>query len=361
MSQLNKIKTSIAELKLKGHDGVYMAGLPSYNRNFSRDSFIYGFLASDYKALEAQINYSAEYQGTKSDPETGEEKGKIHHELPGRKMNGLISSYNACDTTALFLLSIAAVAKHKPESNVIDKYKDNIKAACDYIMSHVDNDLFWEDPTLAKAKRFALNVTYWKDSVLNDIENKPDYPIVYSLAHFQNASALIEIGKVLNDHAIRKQGETMIRVGLRKLWVKDHFVTALEFGGIIIDSLSTDSLYSLCFIARGSLPRTYASKIQKYSKSLETSAGYRSGIPDRYNNNPDQYHTRYVWVYEQAVLNIAAHQHHLRRAIRISSRIVPHLKQAFAEELDTKENFKVAGDFVQLWSIGAAIYFLNAY
>lgn len=359
MSQLNKIKTSLAELELKGHDGVYMAGLPSYDRNFSRDSFIYGFIASNYEALETQIAYSAKYQGTKSDPETGEENGKIHHELPGRKMNGLISSYNACDTTALFLLGIAAVAEHSPDSDIIDKYRNNIKTACEYILSHVNNDLFWEDPIFAKAKRFALNVTYWKDSVLNDIENKPNYPIVYSLAHFQNASALVEIGKVLKDHTLRKQGEAMIRVGLRKLWVKDHFMTALEFDGDVIDPLSTDSLYSLCFIARGSLPRTYASKIQKYSRSLETPAGYRSGIPDKHNSNPDQYHTRYVWVYEQAVLNIAAHQHHLRRAMRISSRIVPYLKQAFAEELDTNENFHIAGDTVQLWSIGASLYFLS--
>ena len=61
---------------------LYSAGFPGYGRNFSRDSLIYGLLASDQEALFAQIDYSAKNQGKKPDPDTGEEFGKIHHELP---------------------------------------------------------------------------------------------------------------------------------------------------------------------------------------------------------------------------------------------------------------------------------------
>ena len=41
---------------------------------------------------------------------TGEEPGKIHHELPGVKQDGLWTTYDACDTTALFLLALARLA-----------------------------------------------------------------------------------------------------------------------------------------------------------------------------------------------------------------------------------------------------------
>ena len=45
-------------------------------------------------------------------------------------------------------------------------------------------------PSLAEADRFALRVTYWKDSVINNGSEEPQYPVVYTLPHFQNAAAL---------------------------------------------------------------------------------------------------------------------------------------------------------------------------
>jgi hypothetical protein len=92
-------------------DGLpgYIAGLPSYPRNFSRDVILAGIISQDEDMLATQIKISAEHQGMRSSLLTGEETGKIHHEFPGVTLRGrgkYLTTYNACDTTSLFLLAI---------------------------------------------------------------------------------------------------------------------------------------------------------------------------------------------------------------------------------------------------------------
>ncbi len=83
------VEPAVALAALRYRDGLYQAGIPGYTSNFSRDGFTYGLLANDLDGLRAQLRFSARHQGRKADPETGEEPGKIHHELPGVKQDGL--------------------------------------------------------------------------------------------------------------------------------------------------------------------------------------------------------------------------------------------------------------------------------
>src|SRR5690554_308240 len=115
---------------------LYYAALPGYARNFSRDSLTYGLLADDIHALEAQVAFCANMQGSKADPITGEEPGKVHHELPGVEMRGKLTTYTACDTTALFLLAIARLAK-RGNRTVLDEHQAAILRAVQYILSHI--------------------------------------------------------------------------------------------------------------------------------------------------------------------------------------------------------------------------------
>src|SRR5690242_4963430 len=85
---------------------IYQAADPGYTANFSRDSLTYALLAEDLRALRAQVEFSARHQGRRRDSETGEEPGKIHHECPGVQMRGLWTTYDACDTTALFIIGL---------------------------------------------------------------------------------------------------------------------------------------------------------------------------------------------------------------------------------------------------------------
>jgi len=334
-----------------GNNGLYMAGHPGYKRNFSRDSLVYGLLATDKESLFAQINHSAKYQGKKANPETGEEPGKIHHELPAGNCRGRPTTYNACDTNAWFLISAALLIKYGyPE--IASMHKGPIERAIVYIRSHIEDGLFTEDPATCGADNFALRVTYWKDSVLASDHEEPHYPIVYSLVHFQNAYALQLIGKALDQPELVSLGDIMKKLGIQKLWRGDHFVTAID--DTDIDPMSSDSLHSLLYIDQGELPRDYAQSICNYSQKLETKAGYLSGLV---GSETDDYHTRYVWVFEQALLHAAAKKHTLRPGMAISERIVDYLDANFPELIDSQNGFRSAGNNPQLWSIGARKYF----
>ena len=144
----------------------------------------------------------------------------------------------------------------------------------------------------------------------------------------------------------------MKQTGIQKLWHQDHFVTAIDHKDI--DNPSSDSLHALLYIDPEELPTPYAELIGDYSIQLETKAGYLSGFTNRI---VDDYHTRYVWVFEQALLHAAATKHSLSSELAISERVVGCMGNSFPELVDPEDEFKRAGDDPQLWSIGAAQYF----
>lgn len=338
-----------------GQEHLYRAADPGYPANFTRDGIIAAVLGGDTKALWAQIDYSARYQGMVSDPQTGQERGKIHHELPSVDINGASSAYNACDTTALFLSSISYLAQSN-ESDILQTYQPQIDEAIAYINRHVKDGLFTEDPTFAEAEKFGLKVTYWKDSVLNHPDRQePHYPIVYSLAHFQNAEALAKIGKCLGRDDLCEQAETMQRIGMERLWRGNHFVTAIDSSGDI-DPISSDSLFCLLYIDPKYLADGQAESIQHYMKALITPAGYRTGLPTVVEGDP--YHTDFVWTHEQALLHAAARKHGLQDAQDITEQVVTCMNGAFPELIHA-ETLSHAGNNPQLWAVQTHFYFQN--
>jgi hypothetical protein len=349
-----EVAKALALLRVRG-TRLYRAAYPDYPGNFSRDSIIYGMLSGDKQALSAQIEFSAKNQGTKVNPITGEEPGKIHHELPEVILNNRSSAYNACDTTALFLLAIASLFE-SGEENVLQMYPKNIESAIGYIKSHIHDGLFYEDPAKCGASKFALKVTYWKDSQVNDFDAEPCYPIVYTLAHFQNAAAVEAVGRALGNHDLLNFSKQMIEKGLESLWKEDHFIVACDGEGVEIDPVSSDSLHSLLYINPDYIPDGYAEQVQKYMGKLETKAGYLSGIACK--ERIDNYHTRYIWTHEQALLHAASKKHSLDKSAEITARIVGFI-DTFPELIDPTRGFKPAGNQPQLWTVGASQYFEN--
>lgn len=341
-----------------GPEHLYRAADPGYPSNFSRDGILSALIGGDKDALRAQVVYSAQHQGKKIDPRTGEEPGKPHHELPGVEYNGVSTAYNACDTAALSLLSIARLDQAGDET-IIPEIREEVLAQVDYIKRHVRDGLFYEDPKLAGTERFGLRVTYWKDSILNTPEKEePRYPVVYSLAHFQNADALARIAISLRDIELEYFATNMYRAGFDKLWAGDHFVTAIDADGVI-DSPSTDSLYSLLHISPFMLPEDHAERIQEYSRQLETKAGYRTGLP--VIGGRDNYHTDYVWTHEQAVIHAVGRKYGLQHVQDVARRVVGYFKpdEEIFPELVSVTTGKPAGNLLQLWSVRAYQYFQN--
>lgn len=337
---------------------LYQAAVPGYGANFSRDSLIYGLLADDLRALQAQIGFSARHQGQRADSATGEEPGKIHHELPAVHLRGLWTSYNACDTTALFIIALNRLA-HRGDRGVAERFREQLERAVAYIDAHLDDDVFYEDTKQSGASRFALKVTYWKDSELNVgyEQREAQYPIAYSLVHFQCKTALRAAARLTGSRALRRRSEAMVRRGFQIFWRGDHFAVAVQGDGTVIDNPSTDSLHALLFLWPSEVSREDVERIAAYSAQLATAYGYLPALAER--PGADDYHTRWVWVHEQALLHAAARRHGLEEAERISERITPALVHGFPELVDPMSG-QPGGNPTQLWSIGANVYFQRA-
>jgi glycogen debranching enzyme len=248
------------------------------------------------------------------------------------------------------------------DRELLGRYAPNIAMAVGYIKRHINElGLFVEDPLFAgiegPERHGALKVTYWKDSELNRIESTtPHYPIVYSLAHFQNAEALVRLGRIVGDEDLEALGALMMGSGIKYLWRGDHFVTALDSDGII-DASSSDSLHCLLYIPPEFLPAGFGEKIESYSMQLETPAGYRAGIPVAPTIDP--YHTMTVWTHEQALLHVAAKKYGLVRAQAVAERIVPyiHPERGVYPEYIHAVTLQPGGNPCQAWAMGAYIYF----
>ena len=350
------VEPAVALATLRHRDGLYQAGIPGYTSNFSRDGFTYGLLANDLDALRAQLRFSARHQGQRADPETGEEPGKIHHELPGVRQDGLWTTYDACDSTALFLLAIAHVAAHGGD-DLQRRYRSCIERALEYLRSHLIDDVFHEDTRQSDADHFALKVTYWKDSELNlpGPEKAARYPIAYALVHFQYVAALRAMADLMESTELANQADSLTERGLEAFWRGDHFAVAVRGDAVVADATSSDSLHTLLFLEPGTIDSGRLALVEPYSEPLATPFGYLPALPVAADVDP--YHTRYVWVHEQALLYAAANRHGLRRAMEIAARVMPAFEHGFPELIDPENGSPIAGNRTQLWSVGAYLYF----
>jgi glycogen debranching enzyme len=346
----------VALAGLASGDGLYRAGLPGYTSNFSRDSLIYGLLADDMHALGAQLEFSARHQGQATDARTGEEPGKIHHEYPGVRQGDLWTTYDACDTTALFLLALADLVT-RGERALLRQYRSNVARALEYVSDHMVDGVFYEDTSQSGADRFALKVTYWKDSELNleDPRSTPGYPIAYSLVHFQYKAALRALGDATASTELAGWADLLVRRGLEAFWDGDHFRVAIRGSEAVADGPSSDSLHALLYLDPGEIDSADAMKVGAYSEQLACNWGYLPALP--LSEDVDPYHTRYVWVYEQAMLHQAARRHRLERPLAVAARVLPAFDSGFPELVDPADGSVAVGNAMQLWSVGAYLYF----
>lgn len=348
------------EMNIQGFT-LYKAGLPKFPRNFSRDGIISGILMQNPKILYNQLDFCAKIQGREKNPYTGEEPGKIFHEYPPVEINEHSTLFNACDTTAMFLIGHEIYQTLTGDKSLAKKHAKHIeKAAAEYILSHVKDDLFIEDPGFCGSNEFALKVTYWKDSEIIGRENgKPKYPVVYTLAHVQNARGLKSAAKLLGSKSLKEKAEKMIE-GLKKLYDEENggFCIGIDSEGCI-KAKSSDSLHVLFYLEKEEVSKEMLEGIVETSVSLETPAGYRTLDTKSTKQVKDKYHAGTVWPFEQAIINSAARKHGLKRVEEISSRIMKYLNTAPELFVIERNQVEKGGCDPQLWTLGAKEYFMN--
>jgi glycogen debranching enzyme len=353
---------------------VYDAGLPNFPRNFTRDGISSAFLAEDSQMLKEQLAFCARHQGQKIDPYTGEEPGKIFHEYPGFILNEHSTEFNACDTTALFLIGHNIYLEHTHDKSLLQEQQTQFHKAVNYILSHLENHFFIESPAFCESEQFALDVTYWKDSVILDRENgKSIYPVTYTLAHIQNMCALRNAAKLLGSKELEKEA-ILMHEAFQTLFDEELgvFYLAYDKQGTI-QGVSSDSLHALFYLQPDDLSKQQLNRIVEASKALATHAGYLTLSPNDAKRAKSFYHARTIWPFEQAIINIGALKFGLTEVAQISERVFAYLDTE-PEILIQEKNGRLkkgrdSNDYPeakntcdpQLWTIAAKKYFSNLF
>jgi glycogen debranching enzyme len=340
---------------------VYSAGIPHFLANFTRDSIISGMLFGDSNFLKEQLKYSVSLQGKKTDSHTGEEIGKIHHEFPGIEIRGKNTLYNACDTTALFILGFKNYWELTGDEDFLRSNRVFLEKALDYILNHInDEGLFIENPSFSGSSDFALKVTYWKDSSLvQRAENKPVYPISFTLAHIQNLAAVRFLGQFWKSPELLDLAEEMLHSLKTFLFdeIRNEFALAKDENGLIF-AQNSDFLQMLYYLDNGDLENIHLQSIATTSKILETKFGFRA-MADSFEGEGEDYHIKTVWPFEQALIHSGAVDFGLTNIAKIAERVNKYLvsdNEIFDLTDDGKE-FTAAGCDPQLWTIAAKSYF----
>jgi len=338
---------------------LYNAGLPSFPKVFIRDSIVSALLMRDVGMLRDVLLFSLKSQGKKNDKHSGEEPGKIAHEVPPTEIKGLSTKYNACDTTALFLIGSKEYVKKTRDWGFVMQYAGELRDAADYILSHLRKGLFYDDPSFSGGERFALKVTYWKDSeVVLRKGGHPIYPVCYSLAHIQNMAGLRAAAFLLKDDGLMKKAEEM-KSHLSDLFDKDvGFVIAKDKKGPI-KVISSDTLHALFYLGKEDLTKNDLKTIVKVSRVLESSLGYMALDPHKIDLCKNNSHCAALWPYEQALIHEGARKFGLNNIKKVSERIKRSLRgnPEFFSTDKKGSKFKDSGNDLQLWTIAAKKYF----
>lgn len=364
----SELKKELDKLKISNNGlFLYKAGLPALPGNFTRDSIISGILMQNPESLGQQLSFCASKQGKLKNSLTGEEPGKIFHEYPGVEIKGrgnLTTKYNACDTTALFLIGHDIYQKLTQDDTLAKNQKENIKQAVEYIKRHINEEgAFIEDPKFSDAKNYALKVTYWKDSsIYGRKTGEPSYPVVYTLAHIQNLRALKSALFSLKDDSLNNYINLMKKFLNQRLIDRENgtFYLAIDKKGVI-STVSSDNLHALFYLDKEDISEKDLNVIVSSSKSLETDLGYRT-LPKTEADSmfKDGYHSRTVWPFEQALINIGARKFGLSHVEEVSRRTLRHLNTNPEIFILSGEGSSKGGNDPQLWTIAARKSFENS-
>ncbi|MCL4365164.1 MAG: hypothetical protein M1569_00925 [Candidatus Marsarchaeota archaeon] len=174
---------------LRSPKGYLYAGLPKFEELFGRDSLIAAWQLLDYdpNIAKSTLRELSKFQGQHSNPETGEEPGKIPHELRELDEKGageekyfesLKSGVNwwrpgtpyyfSVDSTPLFLITFAEYYNRTHDGKLLEELRPNLVSAIRWMLDYGIRDgmLRYSMPNDGKG----LKSQSWKDGIGNLLE-----------------------------------------------------------------------------------------------------------------------------------------------------------------------------------------------
>ncbi|HLG77566.1 MAG TPA: amylo-alpha-1,6-glucosidase, partial [Ktedonobacteraceae bacterium] len=329
--QLNRLFTrgtyDLMMLTTMTPQGYYpYAGIPLFSCPFGRDGLISAleFLPWYPQIARGTLEFLAAHQGTRVDPFTDEEPGKILHEYRTGEMANCreipyIPYYGSVDATALFLITLDAYLKWSNDRELLERLWPNAQAAAQWLLQNGQHngDTFIR---YHRAVASGLANQGWKDShdsaSYGDGELAPA-PLAlcevqaYTFAAYRAMSTLAQIMQHPTvaaqwDRAANALQENFLR---RYWWAQEQtFYMALDGAGRPCDIVTSNAGQCLW---SGIVPKEHAHHMiaRLMRKDMFSGWGIRTLSTHARRYNPLSYHNGSVWPHDTALVGLGFAQY----------------------------------------------------
>jgi glycogen debranching enzyme len=324
---------------------VISAGIPWYSTAFGRDSIIASLetLALNPAIALDTLDYLARHQGSKEDPFTEEQPGKIMHELRRGELARAgeiphVPYYGTVDATPLWIVLLHETWRWTGDDALLHKFMSNVDRALGWIDRYGDMD---RDGLVEYARTSAKGLVNqgWKDStdgVPFPDGTMPEPPIalvevqgyVYD-AKWRAAALFDAVGERDRAERLRHEAASLRREILRRFWLDDlgTFALALDGQKRPLPTVTSNAGHLLW------------SRVPDGEQAIRLAAGLMS--PDMFAGwgirtvsamhpvfNPMSYHNGSIWPHDNALVVMGLAQY---RQVRAALPVITAMHEAAAQ------------------------------
>lgn len=300
-----------------GH--VPYAGIPWFSCPFGRDGLLacLKFLPWFPQIARGTLSFLAAHQGTKIEPFTDEQPGKILHEFRTGEMANLreipyVPYYGSIDVTPLFIIALEQYIRWTNDQAFLEQLWPNAEAAARWIQEYgdKDGDTFIEYQTESEK---GLSNQGWKDawdSVSLSTGELAVQPIAlcevqgYAYAAYRAMSYLAgRLGKLQEIACWEQAAEELREKFLQCFWWEEEQTFYMALDGLkrpcdVVTSNPGHCLWS------GIVPEEIAQKIidRLMCEDMYSGWGIRTLSTQAARYNPMSYHNGSVWPHDTAIV-----------------------------------------------------------
>jgi len=296
---------------------VPAAGIPWYDTIFGRDSLITCFqtLMLNPSLSASTLRFLTLYQGTKVDPWTDEQPGKILHEIREGELANLhhiphTPYYGTIDATLLYLVLMSEYYKWTGDSKLLSDIKMGAEAAVRWIDSYgdIDKDEFVE--YIRMSERLGLQNQGWKDShnsIIFANGSLAQPPIALSEVQGYVFDAKRRFAEMYPDSDLAKkvmaESNTLKEKYNEVYWLpdKNFYAEALDKDKRKVDSITTNPCHNFW---SGILPPERANIIagRIMEPDMYSGWGIRTLASSEVAYDPQSYHNGSVWPHDNSII-----------------------------------------------------------
>lgn len=285
---------------------VPLAGLPEFAAIFGRDSIITAYFLLPYfpEYARAVLRVLARFQGRKEERRSGEERGKILHEL---RLGELSQSgrapfapyYGTVDATPLYIILADEYLRWTGDLELIENLRENLNLAVEWILGKLD-----EGEGYIRYSPGELGNQGWKDSrgAIPMKDGTPVRPPV-ALVEVQGYAyrALMEAGEI-TDHSrgeLKREAKALKKRFNEDFWLDGYYALALD-GENRPSEVVASNMGHLLITGIAEHEREIAERL--FEADMFSGLGIRTLSSEEKTYNPFSYHNGSVWPHDNAII-----------------------------------------------------------